>query len=62
MTGFLLTDHAIAMARAVVEIFNLRPEEEAEAFSRIYEACKAGLISYEEKSGRMFRRIKPGRN
>jgi hypothetical protein len=50
------------MARAVVEIFNLRPEEESEAFSRIYEACKAGLISYEEKAGRMSRRLTPGRN
>ena len=49
----LISDHAVALAKVVVEMFNLRPEEEREAFQMVYEACAAMLQSYEEKAARM---------
>jgi hypothetical protein len=60
----LMTDHAMAGAKAIVEIFRpcLRDEEVKEAFGMVYEALKATLISYEEKADRMCRRVKPSKN
>lgn len=62
MAGFLINDHSIALARAVVEMSNLRPEERTEAFGMCYAAAKAAFESYEEKTERMQRRVKPSKN
>ena len=58
----LTMDHAIALAQAVVEMVNLRPEEQKELFGMVVQAARAMLLSYEEKADRMHRRIHPGIN
>jgi hypothetical protein len=57
-------DHAMAMARAVMDIVSpcIREEEKRDAFDLFYEACKAGLQSYEMHADRMRRRVEPGKN
>jgi hypothetical protein len=57
-------DHAMAMARAVLEIVApcIREEERREAFNLFYEACKAGLEHYELKADRIRKRLMPGKN
>ena len=60
----LINDHAIALAVSIMEIVEpcLREEEVREAFGLFYEACKAALTHFEEKSDRMQRWLKPSRN
>jgi hypothetical protein len=54
---FLLTDHAFALAKAILGIFEPSPEEKQVVFGRVFEACKAVLEAYEEKADRLNRRI-----
>lgn len=60
----LMTDHAMALAAAILEIVSpaLREEDKREAFNLFVEAAKAMLLSFEEKSERMTRRVKPSAN
>jgi hypothetical protein len=60
----LLTDHALALAVAILDIVApcLREEERKEAFGMFYTACKVTLESYESKAERMCRRVKPSVN
>lgn len=60
----LLTDHALALTKAVLDIVApcLREDERREAFAMFFEAAKATLLSYEEKADRMPRRVNPSAN
>lgn len=55
----LIHDHAVAIAAAVTDVFNLREEERKEAFDMIYERVKLGLEHYESKADRRDRRLRP---
>ncbi len=60
----LIHDHAMALAKAILDIIApcLREEEQREAFGQFYEACKAGFMHYEERADRMMRRLRPLEN
>jgi hypothetical protein len=60
----LISDHAMAAAKVILEMVSpcLREEEQRDAFRMIYEACKAMLLSYEEKADRMQKRVRPSNN
>ena len=55
----MITDHAMALARAILEIVApcLREEEKVEAFGMFFEASKAGLEHYEASAERMRKRL-----
>ncbi|QJW98488.1 hypothetical protein [Frigoriglobus tundricola] len=57
----LLTDHAMGLAKAILDIVApcLSEEERHEAFGMFFEAAKGVLLSYEEKAERMRQRVKP---
>jgi hypothetical protein len=61
MIGYLVTDTAMELARAVLAIIApcLREEEQREAFAEIYEAVKSALLKYEERAGRAHKRVNP---
>jgi hypothetical protein len=58
---FLQHDAAVAMAKAIVEIFRpfRRPEEYQDAFDEVYAAVKAGLQAYVLRHAHLERRLKP---
>jgi dsDNA-binding SOS-regulon protein len=60
----LITDHAMALAQAILDIVApcLREEEHREAFGMFFDAAKEVLLRYEEKAQRMYRRVKPSAN
>jgi hypothetical protein len=60
----LITDHALALAQAILNIVapGLREEERQEAFGMFFDAAKEVLLRYEEKAERMHRRVKPSAN
>ncbi len=64
LSASLIHDHAMALATAILEIVSpcLREEERKDAFGMFYDASKAALTHYEEKSDRMQRRVKPSNN
>jgi hypothetical protein len=57
----LITDHALTLAKTILDIVSLSlPEEKRkEAFGMFFEVAKGVLLSYEEKASRMQRRVKP---
>jgi hypothetical protein len=61
---FLQHDAAVAMAKAIVEIFRplLRPEEVRDAIDEVYAAVKAGLQAYDLRRAHIQRRLKPMSN
>ena len=61
---YLMMDHSLALAAVIIEIFRpcLREEEIVEARGMVIEACKAAFISYEEKTARAVKRVKPSKN
>jgi hypothetical protein len=59
---FLISDHAMSLAKVIAGMFHLNPAEEKEAFCMICEACKAAFVKYEEKADRMHKRVNPGRD
>jgi len=62
VAAFLINDHAMALAKVIAGMLNLNAEEHKEAFCKICKACKASFVIYEEKSDRMYRRVKPSSN
>ena len=61
---FLQHDAAVAMTKAIVEIFQplLRPEEEGDAIEEVYAAVRAGLTAYEAARAHIQHRLKPMNN
>jgi hypothetical protein len=56
-------DTASTIARHLVEAIRFdREEQEREAYTVFYEACLAGLQSYEVMKNRRDLNLKPGRN
>jgi hypothetical protein len=52
-------DVAWAATVAILELFNLRPEEYREAHPMVYEAVKAALESYDLHREQMLKRLRP---
>jgi hypothetical protein len=61
---FVQHDAAVAMAKAIVEIFRplLRPEEYRDATDEVYAAVTAGLRDYELRRDHLQKRLKPMSN
>lgn len=60
-----ISDTAMATTRAVLEVFNLRPEEYREAHDAVFERVKAGLTAYLAFRQRELQRLhgkKPSEN
>lgn len=58
---FLQHDAAVAMAKAIVEIFRplLRQEEYRDAIDEVYAAVTAGLRAYDLRRAQIQKRLKP---
>ncbi len=57
-------DCAMAMARALIELFGpvLRDEEKSDAFQEMYRVCKSGIESYVIQRNRELARMNPSCN
>lgn len=57
-------DAAVALAKAIVEIFRplLRPEEYGDAIDEVYAAVTAGLRAYELRRAHIQKRLTPMSN
>jgi hypothetical protein len=60
----LQTDHAMALAKAILDIIApcLRDEEKRDAFNMFVETAKASFEHYEMMADRRTRRIGPSNN
>jgi hypothetical protein len=55
-------DIAWATTLRVLAIFNLRDEENREAFPMVYEQVKDGLLAYEKETKDVLHRLRPLNN
>jgi cell fate regulator YaaT (PSP1 superfamily) len=55
-------DIAWATTLRILEIFNLRDEEQREAFPMVYERIKDGLLAYEKETKDLLHRLRPLNN
>lgn len=54
---YLIHDAAWATSAAVLELFNLREEERAEAFPLVYDRVRDGILTYVALKQRERRRL-----
>lgn len=61
---FIHHDAAVAMTKAIVEIFQplLRQEEVGDAIDEVYAAVRAGLTGYDAARAHIQHRLKPMNN
>lgn len=55
-------DIAWATTLRILEIFNLRDEENHEAFPMVYQHVKDGLLAYEKETKDLLHRLRPLNN
>jgi len=59
---FLIHDHAMTLAATIqrIAVASESEEDKRRVFGLLYNACKAAIEHYEEKTDRLHRRVRPG--